>query len=300
MTCWLLLNEAAATFCWLTVWWAVDEPVGSWTRLVPNYWERQNYGSVWRSLLALARWKSVRKAKDCLSFRERISMSRRQRLVFLESVPSFVRCFSCALGPPNTGCHRKQTNIHLFHSFSWHLEKKEQRNSKRDDDGASRWVAAWTSTVANCYSDIQTGKRQNTWRAGDSVMFVILPLLSQQHRDCERFSFILYFQVSLTPWCLNGVLDPAGRAHRLGDRLTLIHFYFVAPSNIHVSKDALPFLGLRTSHFCVIFHFNPFLCLLAFGPMQHVDGLSGDRHFNKLAPVGSRSRMEVIFSLNTN
>lgn len=115
MTCWLLLNEAAATFCWLTVWWAVDEPVGSWTRLVPNYWERQNYGSMWRSLLALAWWKSARKAKDCLSFRERISMSCRQRLVFLESVPSFVRCFSCALGPPNTGCHRKQTNIHLFH-----------------------------------------------------------------------------------------------------------------------------------------------------------------------------------------
>lgn len=175
MTCWLLLNEAAATFCGLTVWWAVDKPVGSWTRMVPNYWERQNYG-----LLALAWWKSARKAKDCLSFRERISMSRRQRLVFLESVPSFVRCFSCALGPPNTGCHRKQTNIHLFHSFSWHLEKKEQRNSKRDDDGASRWVAAWASTVASCYSDIRTGKRQNIWRAGDTVMFVILPLLSEQ------------------------------------------------------------------------------------------------------------------------
>lgn len=119
------------------------------------------YGSMWRSLLALASWKSARKAKDCFSFRERISMSRRQRLVFLESVPSFVRCFSCALGPPNTGCHRKQTNIHLFHSFSWHLVKKEQRNSKRDDDGASRWVAAWASTVVSCYSDIQTGKRQN-------------------------------------------------------------------------------------------------------------------------------------------
>lgn len=230
MTCWLLLNEAAATFCWLTVWWAVDKPVGSWTRLVPNYWERQNYGSVGRSLLALVWWKSARKAKDCLSFRERISMSRRQRLVFLESVPFFVRCFPCALGPPNTGCHRKQTNIHLFHSFSWHLEKKEQRNSKRDDDGASRWVAAWASTVVSCYSDIQTGKRQNIWRAGDSVMFVILPLLSEQHRALWKLLCYSIFPSLSNPLVPERCPGPSWTGPQTWqplttfDPLTLIHF----------------------------------------------------------------------------
>lgn len=230
MTCWLLLNEAAATFCWLTVWWAVDKPVGSWTRLVPNYWERQNYGSVGRSLLALAWWKSARKAKDCLSFRERISMSRRQRLVFLESVPFFVRCFSCALGPPNTGCHRKQTNIHLFHSFSWHLEKKEQRNSKRDDDGVSRWVAAWASTVVSCYSDILTGKRQNIWRAGDSVMFVILPLLSEQHRALWKLLCYSVFPSLSNPLVPERCPGPSWTGPQTWqqlttfDPLTLIHF----------------------------------------------------------------------------
>lgn len=263
MTCWLLLNEAAATFCKLTVWWALDKLVGSWTRLVPNYWERQNCGSVWRSLLALAWWKSARKAKDYLSFQERISMSRRQHLVFLESVLSFVRCFSCALGPPNTGCHRKQTNIHLFHPFSWHLEKKEQRNSKRDDDGASCWVAAWASTVASCYSDIQNGKRQNIWRAGESVMFVILPLLSEPHRACESFSVILYFQVSLTPWCLKGVLDPAGRAHRLGDKATVDNIWSTHPHPLLTCgslKDSY-FLGWFafswSKYFPFLLHFSP-------------------------------------------
>lgn len=39
--------------------------------------------------------------------------------------------------------------------------KKEQRKSRRDDDGASHWVAAWASTVASCDSDAETGKRQD-------------------------------------------------------------------------------------------------------------------------------------------
>lgn len=154
-------------------------------------------------------------------------MSRRQRLVFLESVPSFVRCFSGALTAPNTGCHRKQTNIHLFHSFSWHWETKEQRNSKRDDDGTSPWVAAGASTVASCYSDVETGKQQNVWRTGDSVMFGILPLrvwwtFRAPPGLVKARLFFLYFRVSPTARGVKGVLHPAPPAHwlRMRQRLT--------------------------------------------------------------------------------
>lgn len=179
-------------------------------------------------------------------------MSRRQRLVFLESVPSFVRCFSGALTAPNTGCHRKQTNIHLFHSFSWHQDKKEQRNSKRDDDGMSPWVAAGASTVASCFSDVETGKRQNCL----GFSHCLCGELSEHHR--ASWKLVCFFYISESPQQLGVWKVYCTQLHRP----KWVDNIWSTPSKIllhFLPRTFCLFLALTlspASHSCFIFHLN--------------------------------------------